>query len=316
VPQPTEKLRICSVCANKNSAAQNFCGICGAPLQNAVEALPEQVADAVTPSAAQLDDSEPTRGTDPLKRAMEPAASPIAADGNEGVPESPWMRPDLALPSFAIATEPEPADRRYRLYLGVVLALVIALLLYMARRGTRTISGTAGAESAASSMPIPSVPAGEPTKSAQPATTAAVPPETNPPDSPKPSEDNPPANSQKNQPRDERPSSSGRTIAKSSSAPAATTTEQSGAEELTTAEKYLRGVQGVPRDSREASLWLWKAVGKGNLAATVALSDLYLHGDGVPKNCDQARLLLDAAARKGGKAAAERLRNLQAFGCQ
>jgi hypothetical protein len=43
---------------------------------------------------------------------------------------------------------------------------------------------------------------------------------------------------------------------------------------------------------------------------------LYLRGDGVPKNCDQARLLLDAAARKGGTAAAERLRNLQAFGCE
>jgi TPR repeat protein len=57
-------------------------------------------------------------------------------------------------------------------------------------------------------------------------------------------------------------------------------------------------------------------VGKGNPAATLALSDLYLRGDGVPKSCDQARLLLDAAARKGARTAAERLRNLQAFGCE
>jgi TPR repeat protein len=57
-------------------------------------------------------------------------------------------------------------------------------------------------------------------------------------------------------------------------------------------------------------------VGKGNLAATVTLSDLYLRGDGVPKNCDQGHLLLDAAARKGSTGAAERLRHLQAFGCQ
>jgi TPR repeat protein len=57
-------------------------------------------------------------------------------------------------------------------------------------------------------------------------------------------------------------------------------------------------------------------VGKGNLAATLALSDLYLRGDGVPKSCDQARLLLDAAARKGGRSAADRLRNLRAFGCE
>jgi TPR repeat protein len=82
------------------------------------------------------------------------------------------------------------------------------------------------------------------------------------------------------------------------------------------AEKYLNGNAGMPRDSKEAAQWLWKAVRKSNLAATMALSDLYLRGDGVPKSCDQARLLLDAAARKGSAAAAERLRNLQAFGCE
>jgi TPR repeat protein len=88
--------------------------------------------------------------------------------------------------------------------------------------------------------------------------------------------------------------------------------DSSGAEELASAEKYLNG---TPRNSREAAPWLWKAVGKGNVAATISLSDLYLRGDGVTKSCDQARLLLDAAARKGGRAAGERLRNLQAFGC-
>ncbi|MGA7930509.1 MAG: hypothetical protein WCA20_31505 [Candidatus Sulfotelmatobacter sp.] len=92
--------------------------------------------------------------------------------------------------------------------------------------------------------------------------------------------------------------------------------DESGAEDLATAETYLNGTRGMPRDSGEAAQRLWKAVGKGNLAATMALSDLYLRGDGVPKSCDQARLLLDAAARKGGRAAADRLRNLQAFGCE
>jgi TPR repeat protein len=42
---------------------------------------------------------------------------------------------------------------------------------------------------------------------------------------------------------------------------------------------------------------------------------LYLKGDGVSKNCDQARVLLDSAARAGVKDAGERLRHLQAFGC-
>jgi TPR repeat protein len=91
--------------------------------------------------------------------------------------------------------------------------------------------------------------------------------------------------------------------------------DQSGALELATAQNYLTGSPGT-RNSAEAVQWLWKAVGKRNLEATLTLSDLYLRGDGVPKSCDQARLLLDAAARKGAKAAAERLRNLQASGCQ
>jgi TPR repeat protein len=91
--------------------------------------------------------------------------------------------------------------------------------------------------------------------------------------------------------------------------------EQSGVDEFVTAERYLKGTLGTTPDSRTAAQWFWKAVGDGNLAATMALSDLYLRGDGVSKSCDQARLLLDAAARKGAPAAAERLRHLQAFGC-
>jgi TPR repeat protein len=84
---------------------------------------------------------------------------------------------------------------------------------------------------------------------------------------------------------------------------------------LAIAEEYLNGTSGMTRDSREAAQWLWKAVGKRNVEATLALSDLYFRGDGVPKNCDQARLLLDAAARKGAPAAAERLRKLETSNC-
>jgi len=62
--------------------------------------------------------------------------------------------------------------------------------------------------------------------------------------------------------------------------------------------------------------WLWKAVAKRNAEATLLLSDIFLRGDGVSKNCDQARVLLDAAASNGNKGAAERLRHLQAFGCE
>jgi cytoskeletal protein RodZ len=89
-----------------------------------------------------------------------------------------------------------------------------------------------------------------------------------------------------------------------------------GLQELETAKGYLNGVQGGVRDSNMAAKWLWKSVAKKNTEATVLLSDLYLKGDGVQHDCDQARLLLDAAAIKHSAAAAERLRNLQAYGCR
>jgi TPR repeat protein len=90
----------------------------------------------------------------------------------------------------------------------------------------------------------------------------------------------------------------------------------SGAEEFAVAQQYLNGGNGKSRDGAEAAKWLWKAMADHNGPAMVALADLYLKGDGVSKNCDQARVLLDSAALRGVAGAGERLRNLQAFGCQ
>ena len=87
----------------------------------------------------------------------------------------------------------------------------------------------------------------------------------------------------------------------------------SGADELAIARDILNGRE---QSRSQAVPWLWKAVAKQNVEATVLLSGLYLRGDGVPKNCEQARLLLDAAALKKRKDAAELLRNLRAFGCE
>jgi TPR repeat protein len=86
-----------------------------------------------------------------------------------------------------------------------------------------------------------------------------------------------------------------------------------GSEEFAIAQRYLAS---QPRDSAEAAKWLWKAMAKHNGPSMVALADLYLKGDGVSKNCDQARVLLDSAAQRGMAGAGQRLRNLQAFGCQ
>jgi hypothetical protein len=89
-----------------------------------------------------------------------------------------------------------------------------------------------------------------------------------------------------------------------------------GDQELAQARDFLDGRNGKQHNGEQAAEWLWRAVRKENVEATVLLSGLYLRGDGVPKNCDQAHLLLDAAAGKGSKEAAAMLRNLVAFGCQ
>jgi len=90
----------------------------------------------------------------------------------------------------------------------------------------------------------------------------------------------------------------------------------SGADEFAMAQRLLNGSSGQARDSAEAAKWLWKSIAKHNGPAMLELADLYLKGDGVSKNCDQARVLLDSAARRGMAGAGEKLRNLQAFGCQ
>ena len=280
LPDPAgEAFRTCGVCAHKNLAEERFCGMCGAALQISSEARPPQVADR--------------RAQDEL--------------------ESPWTRPQRILPSFDVQSEPdEPAPYRYRLYIGVALAMLLGILVYMASRGTKTISSAADTHSPAARA-IPPEPPQAPASSAQPETTASASPEETPLASEVRSEKQPAATSRKNKPARRIPAPPVETAAASFSD---LLSDASGAQELATAETYLNGTQGMPRDRREAAQWLWKAVGKRNLAATTTLSDLYLRGDGVPKSCDQARMLLDAAARKGGKAAAARLRHLQAFGCE
>lgn len=305
----------CSLCGHNNAMGQRFCGMCGALLQVSPGADSSQLVEAAPGSAAHSSEQEPSssEGNFP-EQAIAPTFSSDTIDGN-GATESAWSLPERSIPHFAM--EPVPAPHRYRLYGGIVLAILLVLLVYMSWRGTQAISGAAGTRSAASKTIPPAPTAAEPrtappevtAASAQPSVSGNASPDATPPAYPPRTAHPPVARSRKTPATRTRSKSQIVTMAASSSALAA---DAGGAEELGSAERYLNS---TPRDSREAALWLWKAVGKGNLTATMALSDLYLRGDGVPKSCDQAHLLLDAAARKGGKAAAERLRNLQAFGC-
>lgn len=299
--------RTCAACAYYNEASHEFCGMCGAPLPVSPETRVAQVAEAAS-IAGDGRHERSLRGT-PVEDAIAPAVRSTTA-GEQSAAGVSSLLPGIAYPGQRLKSESLPYRYRlyrYRLYIAAGLAILLGVLGYRAGRRPQAGSETVATSSATA------IPRTQPAtaNSAQPpsATRSALP--TSAPISPKVRDKNLDTSSQSDQTADSRFAPPTLPLAASSSAVA-----QSGGMELATAEKYLNGTPNTTRDSAEAAQWLWKAVGKGNLEATLALSDLYLRGDGVPKSCDQARLLLDAAARKGTKAAAERLRNLQASGCE
>jgi cytoskeletal protein RodZ len=304
----------CQSCGHNNSSGQRFCGMCGMPLTISPESLP-QAAEAAPHPAASWNDAELPFDGNPHQQEVA-SESVSVADGYYQTPQTAsWPSPEGNLTEVNVRSEfrveVAPARRSYRTYVGALLAILVVLLLYKTWRGN---SAFLGSTTAPSGLPqaVPAQP-GESRASAQPSLGQNSAPTPAPPTSPAPSENQPAESSHSNPAPDVRPTLRIVAVnATSSTLPAA----QGGSEELATAQKYLNPSAGITRDTQEAARWLWKAVAKQNLTATLLLSDLYLRGDGVPKSCDQARLLLDAAARKGAAAAAERLRNLQSFGCQ
>jgi cytoskeletal protein RodZ len=203
----------------------------------------------------------------------------------------------------------------FRFYIGLVLAIMIGAVAYMVWRGAQ---GT--------SQPSQAAPVAPPAAT-EPANSAPAPP------TPAKNDSSERTTSAVNQTpgasRDRAQRVRNEAMTKTDKAtttlphgisrpqsPQVETSAGTGAEELALAQRYLNGTNGQGRNSSEAARWLWKAMAKHNADAPLLLSDLYLKGDGVSKNCDQARVLLDAAALRGVKDAGQRLRHLQAFGCQ
>ncbi len=312
----SEPALVCTVCAHKNSAGQRFCGMCAAPLQVSPVAHVPEVAEPEPMAGASW--CERSLGNNAREDRVEEVISMSAAAAADRyqVPEPARPLPEERLSHFSVEFKAVPG--RYQLYVGAVLATLLLVLGYMAWRGTKAVSGTASPQSTAQRTTSPAQPAAATTAPPARAMPSASPTNAATP-SPAASDIQPETNSQKNEAADSQAAARIVPVAANSSAPPApaqTVPAQSGAVEMAMAQKYLNGGPGVTRDSGEAAQWLWKAVAKGNATATIALSDLYLRGDGVTKSCDPARLLLDAAAAKAQPAAAERLRNLQAFGCQ
>ena len=305
----------CSVCGRANPASHKFCGMCGASTPGhdvtefhdaghalPVESTPPAYEDKLDAAREQEAAYEPALNTNELS---------LFQSGRHSSDES--ADDDL----FSYSTPSRP----YRAYIGMALALIIVALAYMAWRSTQAASQShlePQAPPAVTTQPVEPAAA-----SAQPApSTAATAEGTQPADQPAPptpksseTESKNTKNAVAKSPAPEAAASPVPATAPAEKAPAESAAGN-GAEELATALRYLNGTNGEQRNTSEAAKWLWKSLAKHNATATLDLADLFLRGDGVSKNCDQARVLLDSAARAGVKQAGERLRHLQAFGCE
>jgi hypothetical protein len=320
----------CESCGHRNSVVQRFCGMCGSPLTTwSQNSNSSQDAGKAQPLSAAAWDEPSTRFSETIDHHDAAADSLSSRDTlDRGLPGDvpPPFAEESPVPFEVLSSyDSEPVSSSYRVYVGVVLAILLSLLVYMTWRGNSAFWSSGTAPSALPrAVPTPAEP--EPAKTAEPLASKNAPPTpketaTNsaPKATPQTAREGGPSAARSERDRSEntrresaRPAA--RVVPVTASSPTSAV-GQNGSEELAMAERYLNG-RGTLHDTRQASSWLWKAVAKQNLTATLLLADLYLRGDGVTKSCDQGRLLLVAAARKGQSAAAERLRNLQAFGCQ
>lgn len=311
----------CPSCGHDNTRSQRFCGMCGASIRSeqprthmVMDRIPAQNWDLQNRHIYDKDDADDWR-SEPGATAMADGAGteePTPNDNELSLFQSVPAR-DYDAPDWDYESTRQP----YRIYIGIVLAAILLGLGYMAWRGTQgnPLSHEASPAPPAVAKEVATPPA-QPTAT-QPADTAkAVPPAAakNPTDD----SDSAGETNSKPEPENTQQHRAGKPTpaAESERLAAAKRGTDKGDEELSIAERYLSGGSGRRRDTAEASTWLWRSVAKHNDRATLLLADLYLRGDGVSKNCDQARVLLDSAARKGMSGAGERLRNLQAFGCQ
>ena len=312
IPEVSSTLVRCHACGQENPASHRFCGMCGSPVV-ARAAETELANEDRRHSAPFSEQNNEARFVRSEEVAYEPVISNNELSLFQGGREAGYRsdQNDIENELFSYPS----ASRSYRVYIGIALATVMLALAYMAWRSAQVTAQNSHVEpqappavtQPAAPAPVqPSTPKSDTAESSAPAETQAAPP----PASDGAAVDGVNAKSNKLAP---------------STAPAPPLTEtkpsdsspaEYGAEELAIAQRYLAGANGQQRNSPEAAKWLWKSMAKHNSSATLLLADLYLKGDGVSKNCDQARVLLDSAARGGMKQAGERLRHLQAFGCE
>lgn len=320
-------LQQCNTCGQFNPPRHQFCGMCGAKL-----GLP-----APEDYRAAEEDYRSTnlRNPHPLNRDYAEHhglnSEPVLEESVVSTEEPARDLYDLSL--FQSLREKEdsadfgyeqPTSVRYRYYIGLILAVLIAGLGYMAWRGGHPNQDAQSAAPppapvATDSTPVPAnqkTPSSAPSNSPNNAEPQAAAPEKK---TAEPTVAKPPQTSERTPTVAAKNGTAANQGPSSFPEPADAGKQDfdtSGADDFAMAQRYLGGSNGRGRDGAEAAKWLWKSMGKHYGPAMVALADLYLKGDGVSKNCDQARVLLDSAALRGVAGAGQRLRNLQAFGCQ
>ena len=319
VPPPQT---FCHACGRENPASHRFCGMCGTPLAE-LAAEPDIAAAELNVENPIADRHEDSTGYDP--------GPPTREEMPSGRSEEAVYQPDVKTNDLSLFQtsrdvddrndqgdgiyDPPPTSGSYRVYFGIALAVVILAFAYIAWRSARATSQSSHVEPqappAVSTQPAAPVPA--PTSVSTPDTTNATPPSDQ--QAPVPSNAERAVNDAET-PLGQTTSATPPASSISSKNPPTEALATNGAEELAMAQRYLNGSDGQERNPSEAAKWLWKSMAKHNADATLLLADLYLKGDGVSKNCDQARVLLDSAALRGMKVAGERLRHLQAFGCE
>jgi hypothetical protein len=304
----------CEVCGHENPASHRFCGMCGLAIHPDKPSLREREGSRIGEEFPPTSFDAPTEGWDGEDNSYQPAPRnenelslfQNVAGGHSDYEDAGWIY------------DP-PSSSPYRAVIGVVLAVLILGLGYMAWRGmqnSRESARTPAPPPVTTEAPAPTPPAAQTSASNEPPPSPA-PADPGPPKASETAAGTPPAAKEPEPVAPRNGPSPKPTATAGPESPAASQPQAgNGGEELALAQHFLAGANGQGRDPAEAAKLLWKSIEKHNTHATVPLADLYLKGEGVSKNCDQARVLLDSAARKGVAGAGQRLRNLQAFGCQ
>ena len=176
-PSVEEATLICENCGHNNSALQRFCGMCGAPLTLAPESDQQQVAEAAPLAVARWDAPEPPIPGGPNPSEPYSDADFISRGENFTASESSTLFSTEASPvEFRSLSQyqPEPSSHSYRVYVGVLVTLLLALLVYITWRGNTAFWSSATAPAALPrAVPTPSgePQAGTPSKPTETATT-------------------------------------------------------------------------------------------------------------------------------------------------